>query len=476
MVVKVPESPPSLEDFVSDAMQSQDRQQLANVTRLLLDSSVRPFDYEGRYLHWEKLKHLNPPEGYTAEQHWFATRIARKKLYQYLPFVDKAGNRFVYCQAGPVVNDLLWINEQAKGAVAADPKITDPRTRDTYLISSLIEESISSSQLEGASATHQVAKEMIRTAREPRDKSEQMILNNYRAMLFIKENISDELTTSMVFELHRILTEKTFDAEFEHKAGTFREAEDNIAVCDDMTGEVLHSPPPVDQLPARLQSVCDVANNNLSDPMIPPLIRAIVVHFMIGYDHPFFDGNGRTARALFYWVVMKEGFWLLEHVSISGIIKKALPSYLKAYLHTETDGGDVTYFIVHQLDVVRKAIERLHAYLLKKTQELRETEAALHDSRLHGKLNHRQLALLKHAMRNPGAQYTVRSHQTSHGVTNQTARTDLCQLSDTYGLLARTKQGRTDVFIAPIDIAQRINSARPKKRVRKKAARRKQHQ
>jgi Fic family protein len=443
---------------------------LTNIFTLLMASGAKPFDNKGRYLHWEKLKHLTLPEGCTAEQHWFAVRMAREKLHQEFPFVDTTGKKFVYCQAGPIVNDLLWISEHAKGAVAADPKITDPKTRDTYLISSLIEESINSSQLEGASTTNRVAKEMIRTAREPKDKSEQMILNNYQAMLFIKDNISEELTTSMVFELHRILTEKTFEAGFEHKAGAFRSIEDDIAVCDDMTGEVLHRPPPAGNLPERLQVICDFANSKIGDPTIPPLIRSIVVHFMVGYDHPFFDGNGRTARALFYWVVMKEGFWLLEHVSISGIIKAAQPSYIKAYLHTETDGGDVTYFIVHQMDVVRKAIERLHEYLTRKTQELRDTEAALHDSELRGQLNHRQLALIKHAMRNPGAQYTVRSHQASHGVTNQTARTDLCLLSDNYGLLVRTKQRRTDVFIAPIDIGDRINRARAKRRIRKKPA------
>lgn len=466
--MKVPESPPSLENFLSEATQAQDMERLASIASVLVASGVKPFDSQGRYLHWERLKHLNPPAGLTAEQHWFAVQLARQKLHQDLPFSDKGGNRFVYCQAGRIVNDLLWISEQAKGAVAADPKITDPKTRDTYLISSLIEESINSSQLEGASTTHRVAKEMIRTARAPKDKSEQMILNNYRAMLFIKDNIDDELTSSMVFELHRILTEKTFEAGHEHKTGTLRAAEDDIAVCDDMTGEVLHRPPHAAELSGRLQTICDFANGKSGDPMIPSLIRAIVVHFMIGYDHPFFDGNGRTARALFYWLVMKEGFWLLEHVSISGIIKAAQPSYIKAYLHTETDSGDVTYFIIHQLDAVRKAIERLHEYLLRKTQELRDTEAALHDSVLHGEMNHRQLALIRHAMRNPGAQYTVRSHQTSHGVTNQTARSDLCVLSDTYSLLLRTKQGRTDVFIAPGDIDHRIKGARPRRRVRNK--------
>jgi Fic family protein len=454
----IPESPPLWKDKLEALSKTEDPKMLTDWLRLLVNPGVKPCDHSGRYLHWEKLKHICPPKGYDSELYWLATKSAREKIAKTLPFKDKAGIPFTYSQIGPVIKDMLWISEQSKGAVAADHKITDPKTKDTYLISSLIDESINSSQLEGASTTRPAAKEMIRSARAPQDKSEQMIFNNYRAMLFIREHLEDDLTPSMIFELHKIVTEGTFDAGEEHRAGRFREQEDDIAVCDDTTGEILHSPPTVDTLPARLETVCNFANSktDAEDDFIPPVIRAIVLHFMIGYDHPFYDGNGRTARALFYWMMAKSGFWLMGFVSISGVIKKAQPSYIKAYLHTETDGGDVTYFIIHQLDVITKAIKGLHKHLEAKSRELRETENALKDSPLAGKLNHRQLAILKNAMENPGAEYTFKSHRTSHGVVNQTARTDLLVLSDKYGLLRKVKEGRTDIFVAPADMPERI--------------------
>ena len=456
--MKIPESPPEMGDnFFGEGEGAAEKLQL------ILNPAIKPCDHKGRYQHWEKMRHLDPPEGYTSELYWLATSFARGKISKALPFVDKHGKPFKYCLPDTVLEQILWISGQATGAVAGDPKITDPKTKRTYLINSLIEEAINSSQLEGAATTRAVAKEMIRTDRRPKDRGEQMILNNYTAMKFISEFIEDSLTPSMVFELHKVLTEKTLDEGYEHKAGVFRSGDDNIAVeWDD--GTTLHVPPPVGELKDRLDLICEFANgvNEEGNDFIPPIIRAIVVHFMIGYDHPFYDGNGRTARALFYWVMAKSGFWLMEYVSISRVIKSKPTSYMKAYLHTETDNNDVTYFIVHQLAIVKRAIEDLHDYLLKKTEELRNTELALKNSRLHGLLNHRQLALVKNAIQHPGAQYTVKSHQTSHGVAYQTARTDLLNLSDDYGVLRKLKEGRTDVFVAPPDLLEVVRRFQPR--------------
>ncbi len=456
--MKVPEQPPVLTAHLQDLMKEENTDAILDLSIKIASSEIKSFDGKGRYLHWEKHKHLEPPEGYTQNLHWFATKSARQKMYEPLPFRSVNGEHFQYCLPSPVFQDIVWVSEQAKGVVAADPKIKDPKTKNTYLISSLIDEAISSSQLEGASTTRPVAKEMIRTSRKPKGKSEQMIFNNYQAMLFIKEHVEDDISPSLIFELHEILTEDTFDDGSEHMTGCFRTVENDIAVVDDLTGKTLHYPPPVASLPERLLSVCDFANEKSGDKRMLPIIRAIVVHFMIGYDHPFFDGNGRTARALFYWVMAKSGFWLMEYVAISAAIKESLPSYLKAYLYTETDENDVTYFIIHQLDVIRKAIDGLHQHLLQKTKDLQETEAALTGSPLAGTLNHRQLAVLKNAIKNPGAQYTIKSHQSSHAVAYQTARTDLLVLSGQYGLLMKIKEGKTDIFVSPIDIAERIKN------------------
>jgi len=177
---------------------------------------------------------------------------------------------------------------------------------------------------------------------------------------------------------------------------------------------------------------------------------------MVGYNHPFVDGNGRTARALFYWSMARSGYWLMEYTSISHILRKAPARYMRAYLYTDTDQNDTTYFLLHQLSTIRKAIVALHEYLARKTGEQKETERLLAGSpKLRTRFNHRQVALLTHALKNQGEGYRVDAHQRSHNVVYQTARSDLLDLQS-LGLLERQKQGNAHVFFAPEDLRDRL--------------------
>jgi Fic family protein len=120
----------------------------------------------------------------------------------------------------------------------------------------------------------------------------------------------------------------------------------------------------------------------------------------MAYDHPFEDGNGRTARALFYWYMRTRGYWLVEYLSISRILRKAPSQYSKSFVLTETDERDTTYFVLYQLQVLQRAVEELYAYLRKKVAEVRSVESLIKGS---ADFNHRQLALLSNAVRDPGA-------------------------------------------------------------------------
>lgn len=450
--MRIPVSPPDL-DAVLEASFEQDH---AIAVKMFTDFT--PLDLKGRYLHWDKLRHLPPPKGFSSEQWWCGVKFARRKLYQTLPLLDKYHRQFRFCVPDSVHRELHWLDRYAAGSIQAEQAITNPQTRTTYLIRSLIEEAINSSQLEGASTTRNVAKEMIRQQREPRDKSEQMIFNNYRAMQFIHEIKEESLTPSMIFELQRIVTEKTLDDDL--IAGRLRTDQDDIHVVDNTSQEVLHTPPKADELSERIQKLCDFANSSEDDDnqvFLHPVIKAIVLHFMLAYDHPFCDGNGRTARALFYWAMAKQGYWLVEFVSISRIIKESSVQYGKAFLHTETDDNDVTYFLIHQLDVLHRSIESLHSYLDKKSKEISATERLLENNlRLRGKLNFRQLALLRHALKHPRFVYVVQEHQNSHGISYDVARKDLLQLADDLKLLIKTKQGKQYLFVVPPDFEERI--------------------
>lgn len=405
------------------------------------------------YLHWDKVRHLEPPEGLTRDEWWLSIKLSRRPLMRKLPMTDASGEAFVYVMSDEVLRLLHYVDQRCSGEIAIPEVVTeDGQARQHYLVNSLMEEAIRSSQLEGAITTRRVAKELIRSGREPKDRSERMILNNYRALQFMRDDIGDQLTPDLVLELQRILTEGTLDNP--GSAGRLQTKDDvRVAVIDTVDDTVIHSPPPADQLPERLEAMCAFANaSDDDDGFIHPVIKAILLHFWLAYDHPFEDGNGRTARAIFYWAMRKQGYWLAEFLSISKILRQAPAKYSKAYVLTETDEGDTTYFILYQLEVIKRAVEELDKYLQKKVKEIRQVERLLKRSE---DFNHRQLALLSDALRNTDRLYTFVSHATSHNVTHETSRRDLMALWKA-GFLHRTRARQRYVFYPQQDLADRL--------------------
>ncbi|HLM84689.1 MAG TPA: Fic family protein [Solirubrobacteraceae bacterium] len=412
---------------------------------------------DGRdYVHWDKLRQLEPPSDLTHEEWWLLIKWGRQNLQRTIPLKDPAGRHFVYGVPDIVARRLHYVDQRCAGEVAMSEVVTaDAHARQRYLVNSLMEEAIRSSQLEGATTTRRVAKELLRTGREPTDRSERMILNNYRALQYMRDEMPAELTPGTVLELQRILTEGTLDNP--DAAGRVQAPdEERIAVVDRVDGAVIHSPPPAEQLPERLRALCDFANEAESpDRFIHPVLRAILLHFWLAYDHPFEDGNGRTARALFYWYMRAHGYWLVEYLSISRILRHAPGRYTRAFVLTETDERDATYFVVYQLEVIQRAVEQLHDYLRQKIKDVRDVEALLRGS---DRFNHRQLDLLANALRAPDAIYTFQTHAASHGVTHETARADLLPLVE-MGFLEQRRQGRRYTFTPPVDLAKRLKAS-----------------
>lgn len=403
----------------------------------------------GEYAPWDKVRQLAPPSGLSVTEWWLGIKIARKPLLKPIPLLDTSGRAFQFGTPDPVLRLTHEIDQLASGRIQMSEEVTNPSTRDRYIVSSLIEESITSSQLEGASTTSEVARNMLRTGRKPIDRSEQMILNNFHAMRFVSGHASAKLTPDFVFDLHRLVTADTLDDS--RKAGRFRTEADDTVVEDEI-GTLLHRPPAASELEERMALMCDFANDRPDDRFIHPVLRAIILHFWLAYDHPFVDGNGRTARALFYWSMLSQGYWLAEYVSISRILRKAPAQYSRSFLFTETDDNDLTYFISYHLSVFRRAISELQTYLERKIAEVRQTERLLRKT---ARFNHRQLALLSHALRHPETRYTIESHRRSHAVVYDTARTDLLELGDR-GLLIKRKRGRTYEFVPPNDLGARL--------------------
>lgn len=442
--MKVPQRPPAFDELLKEMVSS------ASLPDIL--AAVKPVDGRGRYLHWDEMRNRTPPGGLTHRQWWFGMAFSRQGVARSLPLRSTSGEEFRFCNVDPIQEMVHRIDQQASGQILADEVVTGLRSSDRYLVSSLVEEAITSSQLEGASTSRRVAKELLATGRKPRDRSEQMIVNNFQGMMFAQDLAQGPLTPTDVLDLHRILTEEALDDP--NDAGRLqRPGDDRIAVYwhDDT---LLHRPPPANELPERLDAMCRFANGEAIEGFIHPVVRAIVLHFWLAYDHPFTDGNGRTARALFYWSLLRDGYWLAQYLSVSSILRKAPARYARSYLLTETDSNDLTYFVIYQLQVIERATASLHEYLARKTQENRELESLLHGSR---HLNHRQLVVLRDALRDPSEPFTIQPQARRHRVTYESARSDLLGLEE-LGLLFKEKVGKKYVFRSPPDLTNRLRA------------------
>jgi Fic family protein len=423
---------------------------MADIERL---TSTESFEFiqaaNSRYLYWDRVRFKAMPEGVRPEQMWSAIKFSRLSQYRSLPISGYAsGNLVRFCTPPRHQQWLHRIDQMAGGNIGTVSGNAIPDDNDRYLFNSLMEEAIASSRLEGAVSTREKAKKMLRTKRKPRNRSEQMILNNYRAISEIRAIKAERLTPELLLHLQEVLTEDTLD-DAGH-IGHFR-VNNDVHVVDTSTNEIIHNPPEFRSIPERIQEVCDFANKKGGD-FVHPVTKAIALHFAIGFIHPFADGNGRTARALFYWQMLKSRYWLFEYLPISRILIREPSRYVRAYLYSELDGGDITYFIHFHLGLIMQAITALHGYIDRQLLAVKEATKIV---RAFPDMNHRQSSLLQDCLKHPSKQYTIRDHGGLHRVAYATARADLLDLMKRR-LLMGEKRGKHYVFWPPENLLSRI--------------------
>ena len=370
------------------------------------------------YLYWDKVKHLAPKD-MTAEHLWQAVKLQRKTELQRVKF----GKYTFSFNVTTIMQSLLHDFDLNMGGSLSADGIIPNNDKQIYLVSSIMEEAIASSQMEGASTTRKVAKDMLRKKLSPMNKSQQMILNNYRTIQQLNEQKDKELTMDMLLDVHQNISEHTLDNPADE--GRLRNTDD-IYVMDAINGEIAHTPPSYTEIDSILQDVFTFANEDNPKRFIHPIVKCIILHFMIAWIHPFVDGNGRTARSLVYWYLLKKGYWLTEYLSISRIIYKNKKRYERMFLYTEADDKDMTYFILYNLQVMKKAYEDLKLYLARK-QEERKSILMYND--IDG-INARQMRILRLLDEAPSSILLPQEVASRFGVSERTARNDLQTLTD----------------------------------------------
>jgi len=389
---------------------------------------------EQEYIHWDDLRRKKIP--FDPITFWFVLRTIRSTKYREIRIGDEnfpfyipenfSKQLHLLDKASPASFDWLFGKFQSEA------------NKNQYLSNSLMEEAIASSQLEGAATTRPEAKKILREGRKPKNTSEQMIVNNYRTIGRLKELRDEPLSRELILEIHREITHGTLESESD---------ETDFRSCDVCVGSrvdptlVYHYAPDCAKLPAMIDDLIAFANKD--DEFIHPIVKAIILHFLIGYIHPFVDGNGRTARAVFYWFALKHHYDLLEYISISRIFVRAPVQYTRAYQLTETDSNDMTYFIDFNIQIISRALEDLKKYIINKKEEEAESLQLVEQI---PDLSFRQAEILRNFIRHPFRPYTISEISGKYKISLPTARTDLLLLEGK-GKLKKYKDGKRQVFL-----------------------------
>ena len=371
---------------------------------------------ETSYPYWEKWKYIGKEIDCDPKQLWMIVKLLRQSSLNQINFAGPDDPE-LYINTPSVMQEQLHLLDLDLGGSLHTSELIPSEEKQRYLVSSLMEEAIASSQLEGAATTRRIAKEMLESNRKPTNHSEQMIVNNYQAMQWIVENKNAKLDEHAILQLHKIITNETLS--------------DRGKLMDEF---------------------CDFANDHVKeDFFLHPISKSIILHFLIGYIHPFADGNGRTGRALFYWYLMRKNYWLIEYMSVSRIILRSKAQYARAYQYTELDQNDLTYFILYNLKAIRISLEELKIYIERKNREKNEMLKLLRKT----DYNDRQIVILQEILNHKKDIYTVQEIEIRFGVSNQTARNDLNYLVEK-GILEPRRSGNKIQFLSAGDIEKKL--------------------
>jgi len=404
-------------------------------------------DIDEDYLYWEKFKYKVKKLPYDQELLWIYNRMNRNQSSVKIQLGNDADFKFRYTTTQKIQRYLHKFDLHIGGDLEGKSIIpSDDKHR--FLISSIMEEAIASSQLEGAATTREIAKEMLRSNRKPRSLDERMILNNYRTIKKVLEIKDQPITKQLILELHAIISK---DIMTKGNEGAFRQ-NNQVKVVDEVSGEIFYTPPDFVRIDQLMDHFCEFANNDGKD-FIHPIIKGIILHFLIGYIHPFTDGNGRTARAIFYWFLISKGYWLVEYMSISKIIIRASSQYAKSYLYSEYDNNDLTYFIDYNLKCMDLALKNLQIYIKSK----RENKQKLFQIINSIEVNERQADILRSLIMDHIKGFTIKEVQNKFGVVYQTARTDLMKLAE-IGYLKEKNIGKKRIYFKSDDFDKKIDA------------------
>ncbi len=393
-----------------------------------MEELIRQFT--DRYLTREEIAY-RLPVSLPISEFWPVIDRARRDISIELPLKTQDGEYFRFVMNSSITEQCNAVASMARKSYLLDtlpPEIMEDAT---------IDEAVWSSVIEGAFTSRAEAAKIIRQDKAPANRSEQMIKNNYRAMLYVLEHLEEPISAKTLTDIAKLVTDNASD----EPVRGFRTVQVYV------TGRegVVYTPPSAEQVPRLMNDLLDFIQN--SD--LHPLFKACIAHFYFVYVHPFTDGNGRTARALSYMMLLRSGYDFFRFFSVSGIIAEERNRYYKSMRNVEASGDDMTYFIDYYSAMLARSTDKIEKQLIRHVL----TENILSGLEKEQKLNDRQMKGARWLLENAFDHVTVDAWKKKFRTATETARLDLLQLCDA-GILERKMDGRKAVFKLQMDRLQ----------------------
>lgn len=380
-------------------------------------------DFIDRYLCRQDIIH-RLPISVPISTLWPLLQEERRRLSIELPLDDQKGVPFWF-----VVNRSVERQCDKVAELARKDAIFGTSVFEELMEEAVIDEAVFSSIIEGAFTSREAAAELLRKNKEPANKSEHMVRNNYDALTYVLEHLDDPITDRVIIDIARIVTRNAA----EEQVTGYRTGKVFVMSRE----EVIYQPPEAKMVPEMMAALIDFIHSS----ELHPVLKACIAHFYFVYVHPFGDGNGRTARALSYMMLQQSGYEFFRYFSISSLVAKERGRYYKAIRNVEDSDGDMTYFIDFYSDMLARSVEEMEKHLTHHViarQRIRELEQS-------GELNQRQLEGAKWLLESENERVTVEIWRKKFKITTETARQDLLALAK-HGILDRQMEGRKAVF------------------------------
>lgn len=256
--------------------------------------------------------------------------LLRQNLAQPLPLADFSSDELFY------LPNLAQISTNGMKQL-----LSVPASNQSFGLQAMTEEIHATFQIESIRSSRNSIRHIL-NGYAPRNEEESRIYGMKRGLDFIADR-QNAITEENLHQLYQISSGDYLPDEDRLLPDHFYRHDHVYVVGGEESREGL----PAQQLPDAMKRLVDFTN---AKDGINELHKAAILHFAFAYYHPYFDGNGRTARLLHLWYLVQQGYPAALFTPFSRYIAESKAAYYKAYDRVEKNAlisgyTDVTPFL-----------------------------------------------------------------------------------------------------------------------------------